>query len=299
MAVPIETNIAIRDRVRAAFAVPHPASFRTLSLDADLTEEQLAELEKLRLFNSRFLSAVRSGNPDAINELRPKPAARGPQGAGRFEHFAANLDVADSSRNRAFGPINYPYIIREITISAGNTGAAGTFSIFQVELFLLASNPFPDTVRPTVPRLWPETQAADDVSDGVLFLTVGDAHAVTYHPNKLVLDTGQFLDVFFDDPGTATIKAGITILIEQIDTGPGLYSGLFPSGRGLTPPPAKPRATGPVPPRAARVLVKQGARILAERTVPWPLLDGSIKAKWFLQQAPTFAASDPTVEWIL
>lgn len=298
MPVPVQTNIAIRDRLRSAFAVAHPLDRAAEPTIEDLTPEQLAELERLRLFNARFLSAVRGGNPAAIDETRPRLPTGGPRGTGRLLHFIGDNLAGGLSNNLSWGPIGFPYIIREVQLTGQQSAVAPSLGSVRVNLHVTASDRTSDGTTPAEPIIWPELVAGDAIAD-VLEVAGPTSNSIRYQTGVLVLESGQFLTArYIASVGGLIFNIGITIEeLSGFGGGGAILS--FPTGRdpfNLNTRLPAPRSTTPPTPRGAVIRVTQGARIIAERRISWAALDASIRAKWFNQQVGEPA--DPSLEWL-
>ena len=298
MPVPTEVNAALRDRVRLGFLVPVPLDRAEEPTIEDLTPEQLAELDKLRLFNSRFLSAVRGGSPAAIDETRPRFPTGGPRGTGRLLHFIGDNLAGGIANNLSWGPVGFPYIIREIQLSGQQSAVAPSLGSVRVNLHVTSADRTSDGTIPDEPKIWPELVAGDAIAD-VLEVAGPTSNSIRYQAGVLVLDSGQFLTARYQaSVGGLVFNIGITIEeLSGFGGGGAILS--FPTGRSSmnvnTRLPA-PRSTTPPTPRGAIIRVTHGSRILAERRISWPALDPSIRAKWFNQQVGE--PPDPSVEWI-
>lgn len=298
MPVNVPTNIAIRDRVRADLVLPHPTDLAGEAGIEDLTEEQLGKLEKLRLFNTRFLASVRSKDPNAIAETRPPAGGQPIRGIGRLVTLVGDFDAVTGTSDLSFGPIGFPYIIRHIIVSAHNFGVAGSNGEVQLRLFVTGANLTGDTVTPAEPLIFPDFRGG--TSTPTVLKVTGTSSAQTALPVSIpVLDTGRFLTAQAVMVPAADTRASLQIIIEEVGADVRVVSSQLPVGRvNLNPntrPPA-PRTTTPEVPRGAIVKVTQGGRILARRTIAWISLAPELKRLWFNQQVG--APPDPTIEWL-
>lgn len=296
--VSVELNIAIRNRVRADLLLPRPVDRAGEPTIEDLTAEQLAELEKLRLFNARFLASVRSGDPNAISDTRPQPPAGLPRGSGEFFAFSDDNSTFNPNQTSFFGPINFPYIVRELSVSAMDAAVAPAQGNVLVELWSSGEGPDHLSRRPTGAKLWPGEPAP--TSEATTLITGSGGPVFGRFPvNRAVLTTGLYLAVFFD-ASAATLDAAAVVTIERVGSfGAQAYADLLPAGRvniNANTRAAAPRSTAPPVPRGAIISVTQGGRILAQRTLAWLALDSSIRAKWFNQQVGE--PPDPSITWL-
>ncbi len=201
--------------------------------------------------------------------------------------------------NRSIGPIGFPYAIHEIGFAMSDANAAGTATRFALSLHLTGDNRNGIITRPVEPRIWPTRIPAQD-SAASLLATGTAATALPIRTRVLVLDTGFFLTAFMQNESATGAELAVTILIEELsESGAGLIADFLPVGRqpmNLSTRPPTPRLSTPETPRGAIIRVTQGGMVLAQRTVAWPVLDASIRAKWFNQQVGE--PPDPSVEWL-
>lgn len=298
MPVNVETNIAIRDRVRSDLLLPRPVDRAGPTITDDLTDEQLANLEKLRLFNDRFLRSVRGGNPAAIEDTRPRLPAGAPRGTGRRQTFAGSNHAIGLDLLISWGPLAFPYIVTEIQLTGENINVAPAAGVIRAALFVTATDRTNEVAAPTEPQIWPQEQP-ELGSDRVLVVAGPSSNSIRYAAGVLVLDQGQFLTARLR-VSTGGMNATIGVTIEEVGAlGAATYADLLPIGRVTLNPstrPVAPRSTTPAVPRGAILRVTQGGRILAERTVPWIALDDSIRARWFTEQLT--GTPSPGVEWL-
>jgi len=294
----IQELAGIRDGVRRQWLLPVPGAGPEAAEIEDTTEETLALLTKQRLISGALARALRSGNPAAIEEARPRRAP--PQGTGRLQNLVAGTTLMGGLGQLSFGPIGFPYIIREVVLTAMSIQAAGVEGHAAVTLHLTTTDRTGITAAPAEAAIWPEENAIGQRRETIVVIGA-DSNTVRYAAGKQVTDTGLFLTAFWGAFPGGSINGSVGILIEELAFGAGGYGALFevPAGRiqlnPSTRPPA-PRLPGPSTPRGAIIRVTQGGRILAERRISWEALDGSIRAKWFNQQVGE--PPDPSVEWI-
>jgi hypothetical protein len=294
----IQELAAVRDAIRRQWMQPIPPAFPDDPELADTSEDMLALLARQRLIGSRLLHALQSGNPDAINEAIPRGPAGLPRGTGEFFAFSDDNSTFNPDQTSFFGPIEYPYIVRELAVSAMDAAAAPAQGNLVVELWTSGEGPNHLNRRPVGAKLWPGLPAP--TSEATTLITGSSGPVAARYPiNKPVLGTGLYLAVFFD-ASSATLDAAAVVTIERVaGSGGQLYADLLPAGRSnlnpSTRPPA-PRLTTPQHPRGAIIRVTQGGRILSERRISWEALDASLRAKWFNQQVGE--PQDPSLIWI-
>lgn len=296
----IQELAGVRDGIRRQWLLPVPGAFPGAPEIEDTSEETLALLAKQRQFSAALLRAIRAGNPDAI-DAAIRPPAR-PAGTGRLMNLIADTSLAGVSSALSFGPIAFPYIIREVVVTALNVSGITVEGHIQVTLHLTAADRTGETAEPPEAVIWPEESAAG-ARRGALLAVGGSSNTARYTAGKLVTDVGFFLTARLFEVLVGTMTASIGILIEEVAFGSAGLGALYLPDPGRISmnannrPPVR-RLPGPPVPRGAVIRVTQGGRILAERRVPWIALDPSIKAKWFAQQPPVSVDPDPSIEWI-
>ncbi len=298
MARTIQELAGVRDGIRRQWLLPVPPPFPGDAELEDTSEETLALLAKQRAFSPALLRALRTGNPDAINEARPRPPRGVPRGTGRLEALAGEFVGGASTDTQSWGPINFPYTIREVVLTASNDAAAGTQGRVEISLHLTGEDVSGDGVARTEPRIWPELKTSL-VGFSQMQVIGQQSNTARYPAATLVTDTGQFLTLAARHVPALNIRSSVLVAIEEVDLGAWSLADLIPLGRQSISPAARrtpTRLPRPTTPRGAIVRVTQGGRILAERRIPWEALDASLRAKWFAQQIGE--DPDPSVTWI-
>lgn len=298
MPIPVELNIAIRNRVRRPFVLPGPAPvILTADLATDTTPEQLQVLRAARAVPSAQQEIERAARAEeAARRLAIQPPAAG--------HVLSNLGFSfipgTSLFGAALGPIGFPYTITEILFSSGSSSAAGTIETQVVGLLVstnnsLTQNAILSDLSINLDSFIPQ----DGIHVSYVQLLGQHPLFVTYHPNYDVQIAPTFLKVLTTIAGGAATP-NFSVVINE--SPPILIPGARftpPTGRinlNLNTQPPPPRTARAPVPRAAVISITQGGRILSERTIAWESLQPELRADWFNRQVG--GTPDPNIRWI-
>jgi len=298
MPVPVALNIAIRNSVRRSMVLPTPPLPLTPDeLPPDTDETSLAKLRAARVIPTARQSAQDVAREDeAARRLRLQPPA-----AGRLVTFGTFTSVAGSSLFAGVsGPISFPFTVAEVYFSSGSTNAAGVQN-FQAYTVLASQN---DSIL--LAALQGDPNIIEDgnlFQDGVrmsgVILLGQQPTFITTRPDYANQNQPTFLKAVVTIPAGVTspvlhavINESVPLMIPGIPFAP-------PIGRttiNINTAGAAPRTAARPVPRAARVSVTQGGRILSSRVIAWESADPNIRADWFNRQVG--GVGDPNIEWI-
>lgn len=298
MPIPVELNIAIRNRVRRPFVLPGPAPvILTADLATDTTPEQLQVLRAAR--------AVPSAAQDAAQERRQQHAAEraaraGPPQGHIITRSAVFAVPGSSLFAGAVGPLSFPFRVKSIHFSTGDTNAAGTDTTIAFTILTSGSEA---TDLASLQRdnnlAILGTQSVDGIRTINVHTTGQDSIAIVMPCDVLIPESPQFVKFLTTIPaGIGTPSMHITIEEATPLLDPGFF--FLPSAPRLNitlnTQPTQIRSTAHPPPRAAEISVTQAGRILSSRIVAWESLAPAIRADWFNRQVG--GTPDPNIRWI-
>jgi len=298
MPIPVALNIAIRNSVRASMVLPTPPlPLVADELQLDTDEASIARLRQARVIPTARQSAQDAARDDeAARRLRLQPPA-----AGRLVSFGSFTSVAGSSLFAGVsGPLSYPFTVLEVYFSGGSTNAAGVQN-FQAYTILASQN---DSIL--LSALQGDPNIIEDgnfFQDGVrmsgVILLGQQPTFITTRPDYANQNQPTFLKAVVTIPAGvaspvihAVIGEAVPLLIPGVPFSP-------PIGRttiNINTAGAVPRTAARPVPRAARISITQGGRIIDSRVIAWESADPSIRADWFNRQVG--GVGDPSIEWI-
>lgn len=295
---PVE-NQALVAIVRRDLAPPFADPQRLL--DEVIEETDPAALQRFR--NEKFFPSERDARDQAAADEAAAAAARArfaPQSLLMGHDDVAAIPGMASWTSAVLGQVPFPFKIVAITISTLVDAAVGT----------VADGFWNVLVTPTATIDLGAYQGADKVvaiaQDFTLgipfanFRVVGGSNAVTYVSAGLIVPRPSMF-VHAIHRAFGNFEARFTVEVEEIITIPRPNVAFNPSaGRtnyNINTQGARTRGRTPRTPRAARITVTFGGKIINSRVVAWESLRSNIKRDWFNRQVG--GEADPNIQWIL
>lgn len=248
-----------------------------------------------------FPSAREERNAQAQDEERRRRAGALTVGAGFWVSPTPFSAVAGSTWFAAVaGPISFPYVIKGFDFSLGNINAAGT-TLTRFYTILVSQSEGIDlaTLQSDQNLILAGAGFLDGIRRGGITTTGQDTTSGFIPINYVVQNTPTFIKAL-TDAGGGVGQLDPTIEIQELADVP-IVSAKFeaPVGRiniNLNTSGGRTRGNTPRTPRAARINVTQGGRLINSRVVAWESLRSNIKRDWFNRQVG--GAADPNIQWI-
>lgn len=298
MPIPVELNIAIRNRVRRPLVLPSPAPpFLDPDLTKDTTDEAKKALQTARIFPSDNEASRAALAAAAAAERAAAALARG---AGRIISPDTVTIISGTVQGGVAGPISFPYTITEAHYTGGITPAGAVFAGTGWTVLISTNQSLALADIQADMNIIDESEATIlGVKVMTAILVQGTTTVLTRQVNKQIDFYPSFIKAFTNVP-IGTIQPGINVTITEapVLTQPGIaFAPTF--GRinlnvNTAPPPT--RTARASTPRAAEISITQGGRVLSSRIIAWESLTPALRADWFNRQVG--GTADPNIRWI-
>lgn len=293
----VQINRALAAAVRRSMVLPSSTFPPAPPLPEDTSEETIRNFQV-----AGALPATRDAAQDDLTARRA--AARRALGEDRLTtiYTIGNIGGYTGSVNSLAGvgpPAPFEYSIIAVILAVADNAAAGAFDLTFWNAIIARTNTQTIEVLRSGDRLIPDTIS---VVDGIPMASVGSQGQeilnYSFDVRSQVFEAGTF--IHFTRNVNANVSINPTFIVQTgIPLAQPTARFLPPLGRltfNLNTAPPAPRQAAPKTPRAARLNVTQGGRIINQRVVAWTSLDPDIKRDWFNFQIG--GAHDPNIEWI-